>query len=121
MRTLAAQRSHELSNKLSRGEVSDFVEAMTTVINGMQYEHNDAVAHNAGLGPDEQYYKWDTAALDAYGEAAREAMKLYFDAVEGIKAKVAEQLRELATTRKTPEFDQISDALVSGDYSGLAW
>ena len=116
-RSRDARHSHDLSNALSRGEIRDFAEAMGAVIDGMAAEHRESVRWNESLGPDEQALKWDYAAMDAYGDAAREAMRLYAAEMEQVKKRVAEQLR----AKGSGEFEQIADALESGEYSGLAW
>lgn len=110
---------NQLSNGLYNGDITDFVDAMQAVMDGMNAETRDSERWNARLGPDEQEYHEEVKTYKAYHDAAMRAMSIYLAEESAMRERVVARLRELEAGDANME--QIAVALEGEDYSRLAW
>ena len=117
--------SVEASNRLYRGEVSSFAEAMRLIMRGMDAEKRDTAEWNAAHETgetDEPGWSFDlgTDLEDEYQAAAKAALAIYTQHKGAGEERVLRHLRA-ARDGKYRFMAQIADAFERGDYSTLAW
>jgi hypothetical protein len=103
-------------NRLYRGEVTDFIDAMETYRRQMEYEHSmteTSQSDDFPLTVDDRRFM---QALSDCARKAIEAKAIYERHVAAVKTAVAAELR----AKGDETFTSFADALESGDYSELA-
>jgi hypothetical protein len=117
-------RSNEISNRLHRGEVSDFGDAMRDIVEGMACERASVAAWNVDLEADEQRLRQDATVFEQYGNAAFAALHVYLHELTAAEQRVLGQLRARANDPAEPlreHYQQFAEALDAHDYTTLAW
>lgn len=112
---LTTKKPHP-SNRLYRGEVTDFVDAMETYSRMMQYENSLTEQLETADYPITDHERKFMRELSDCSRKAIEAKAIYERHVAAVKTAVVAELR----AKGDETFTAFADALESDDYSGLA-
>jgi hypothetical protein len=115
--TMSTTQNRHPSNRLSRGEVTSFEEAMRVYREQMAYENGLteklSQEYNQPITPEDRKLMH---RLCVSGTKAAQALSIYYRHLKTAKDATVAELQAMGDD----EFTAFADALESGDYSGLA-
>jgi hypothetical protein len=104
------------SNRLSSGEVTDFVEALDIYEEGMKWEAEDWRQFTGSLDQTEAWMHTAVTDNEELAKAAAETRRIYVEAMDEARERVIDMLNE-----KGRYYEVFARALDNEDYSLMAW